>query len=203
MRTILHYFLILAITITTSSCATHALHSSKNVSTEKIKSFLITQNKSTLVVAGERYHFIFPLNDPLTSILEWSGRTKLNPTFSEFTVDSSQKVNGAYILEANIDQLNTSEQQFLVAHGFSRQGTTLTHKASIQGTRYLAGNVNVPQTAFFRQPYAITLVLPDGVADTAAKAALTPLTLAADGVTLALAGIILGPLYGLLMIGGH
>jgi hypothetical protein len=61
----------------------------------------------------------------------------------------------------------------------------------------------VPQTAFFRQPYELTVVAPDGIADTAAKIALTPLTLtAADGVTAVLSGIVLAPFLGLLMMSG-
>ena len=71
------------------------------------------------------------------------------------------------------------ERQFLTQRGFSQQGNTLAYSASIQGLRYLAGNVRVPQTTFFRQPSELTIIAPDGVADTAAKIALTPLTLVA------------------------
>jgi len=200
MRHLLRYLLIAVLSFATVGCATNALHSSKNVSTEKINSFLITQDKSTLVVAGEEHHFIFPLNEPLKSVLQWSGRTKLNPTFDKFTVNAGQGVSGR--LSADVGKLTVEEHQFLTQRGFSQQGNTLAYSANIQGTRYLAGNVKVPQTAFFRQPYELTVVAPDGVADTAAKIALTPLTLAADGVTAVLGGLVLAPFFGLLMMSG-
>ncbi len=202
MRHLLHYLLIAMLSLASVGCATHALHSSKNASTEKINSFLITPDKATLVVAGEQHHFIFPLSEPLKSVLQWSGRTKLTPAFDKFTVNAGQNVSGSYTLQADVGKLTVEEHQFLTQRGFRQQGNTLAYSASIQGTRYLAGNVRVPQTAFFRQPYELTVVEPDGVANTAAKIALTPLTLAADGATAVLGGIVLAPFFGLLMVSG-
>ncbi|WGZ92535.1 MAG: hypothetical protein QJT81_11680 [Candidatus Thiothrix putei] len=202
MRHLLRYILIALLSVASFGCATNALHSSKNTSTEKINSFLITPDKATLVVAGEQHHFIFPLNEPLRSVLQWNGRTKLTPTFGKFTVNAGQSVSGSYTLQADVGKLTVDEHQFLTQRGFSQQGNTLAYSANIQGTRYLAGSVKVPQTAFFRQPYELTIVAPDGVADTAAKIALTPLTLAADGVTAVLGGIVLAPFFGLLMMSG-
>lgn len=202
MRHVIRYLLIAVLSVASFGCATQALHSSKNVSTEKINSFLITPDKATLVVAGEAHHFIFPLKEPLKSVLQWNGRAKLNPTFGKFTVDGGQSVSGSYTLQADLGKITVDEQQFLIQQGFTQQGNALSYHASIQGTRYLAGNVRVPQTAFFRQPYELTVIAPDGVADTAAKIALTPLTLAADGVTAVLGGIVLAPFFGLLMMTG-
>ncbi|SEB13561.1 hypothetical protein SAMN05660964_03747 [Thiothrix caldifontis] len=202
MYHLLRYILITLLSITSFGCATNALHSSKNVSTEKINSFLITPDKATLVVAGEQHHFIFPLNEPLKSVLQWNGRAKLTPTFDKFTVNAGQSVSGSYTLQADVGKLTVEEHQFLTQRGFSQQGNTVAYRANIQGTRYLAGSVKVPQTAFFRQPYELTVAAPDGIADTAAKIALTPLTLTADGVTAVLGGIVLAPFFGLLMMSG-
>ncbi|WP_028489990.1 hypothetical protein [Thiothrix lacustris] len=202
MRHLLRYLLIAMLGIASVGCATHALHATKNTSTEKINSFLITPDKATLVVAGEQHHFIFPLNEPLKSVLQWPGRTKLKPTFGKFTVNAGQGVSGSYTLQVDVGTLTVDEHQFLTQRGFSQQGNMMAYSAAIQGTRYLAGNVRVPQTAFFRQPYELTIIAPDGVADTAAKIALTPLTLAADGVTAVLGGIVLAPFFGLLMMSG-
>ena len=202
MRHLIRYLLIAVLSFSSVGCATHALHSGKSTSTEKINSFLITPDKATLVVAGEQHHFIFPLTEPLSSVLQWHGRAKLTPTFEKFTVDAGQNVNGSYTLQADVGKLTVEEHQFLTQHGFSQQGNAVTYRDNIQGTRYLAGRVKVPQTAFFRQPYELTVVAPDGVADTVAKIALTPLTLAADGVTAVLGGIVLAPFFGLLMVSG-
>ncbi len=180
---------------------TQNLHSGGNsVTHETIKSFLITPDASTLVVAGEQHHFIFPLHEPLKSLLQWQGRAKLNPSFGQFSVSSGQSVAGNYSLSANPAQLTAAEVQFLTQHGFTPNGGELSYSADIQGMRYLAGNVKVPQTAIFRHPYQLSIIAPDEAGDAVVKIALTPLTLLADGVlTLAAA-----PLVGLWVLGnGH
>lgn len=201
MRKLITYLAALLIAVFQFGCTpfTQGLHGGGNSTThEKINSFLITPDAGTLVVAGEQHHFIFPLGEPLKSLLQWQGRTKLNPSFGTFTVTQGQAVSGSYTLQANPAQLSPAETQFLLQHGFTQNRTELTYSAGIQGTRYLAGNVKVPQTAYFRQPYELTINEPDGAVTTVGKIALTPLTLLADGVvTLAAA-----PLVGLWVIGG-
>lgn len=199
-QTLFRYLLIFILAISNTSCTTtQALHNNRSTHTEKIKSFLIAQDKRTLAIAGEEYHFIFPLNEPLKSALEWPERGKLNPTFGDFTATANQKIKGSYQLGANISQLSAQEQQFLISHGFRRQGDLLVHDATIQGTYYRAGNVKLPQTAYFRQPYTVTVIFPDSPADTAVKAALTPLALAADGITVVLGSIVYIPIWLILL----
>lgn len=198
------YLLILAMAISQVSCATRALHSGRTSQHENITSFMITPDAGTLVVAGDRHHFIFPLQEPLRSLLQWPGRKQLKPVFDTFRVTSGQSISGRYTLTANLSQLDMAEARFLTQRGFSRMadGVTLRYQASIRGTRYLAGNVKVPQTGYFRQPYQLTVTSPDGVGNTAVKLALTPLTLAADGVTAVLGGIVLAPFFGLWVLSG-
>ncbi|MDD5393523.1 MAG: hypothetical protein PHE17_10945 [Thiothrix sp.] len=204
MRLLLRILLIVLLGIALFGCATQALHSNKSSSTEKIKSFLVTQDAATLVVAGEEHHFIFPLGEPLKSLLQWQGRNKLTPTFGTFSVNAGQTVTGNYTLQSNLAQLSATEKRFLTQRGFKAGNNTsvLEYSATIQGTRYLAGDVKVPQTAYFHQPYRVSIIAPDDAADTAAKIALTPLALAADGVTAVLGGIVLAPFFGLWVLSG-
>lgn len=182
------------------ACATNAMHSQTTVrGTERIRSFLVTEDRNTLVIAGESHHFIFPLNEPLRSVLLWKGRGKIEPAFRNFEVDNTQTITGEYTLRANLSRLSAEEQQFLRQKGFKAAGERLEYTSTITGTRYLASNVKVPQTAYFPRPYPITIKQPEGDLDKAAKIAATPITLAVDGVGILLGGLLLTPV-GFLML---
>lgn len=195
MRKLTHTLLALMLCLTQFACATHALHSSNSVSrTENINSFLITEDGHTLIIAGDEHHFIFPLGEPLKSLLTWPGRGKLQPSFTNFEVNAGQSIQGHYTLSVDLAQVTAAEQQFLHQQGFAPAGYgKLAYEADIKGTRYFAGSVRVPQTARFRQPYPLKVREPEGAPEQLAKLALTPVTLAVDGVTVLLGGAVLAP----------
>lgn len=200
MRKLIQLLMITVMCTVQFGCATSAMHSQTTVQgTEKIRSFLVTEDRNTLVIAGESHHFIFPLGEPLRSVLLWKGRGKIEPAFRNFEVDNNQTITGEYTLRVDLAQLSAEEQQFLRQKGFKASGKRLEYSASIRGTRYLASNVKVPQTAYFPRPYPITIKQPEGNLDKAAKIAVTPLTLAVDGVGVLLGGLLLTPV-GFLML---
>ncbi len=200
------FSLIVWLCLSLSGCVTNAMFEQKNMhTTEKIKSFLITPDRNTLVVAGEEHHFIFPLAEPLRSLLLWPGRAKLKPTFHAFSVDEKQRIEGSFTLYANASQLTANEKQFLLKQGFTAPNNPAGDYSywvpSLKGTRYLAGDVKVPQTAYFGQPYTLEIEEPEGAVNTLAKIAVTPLTLAVDGVNVILGGVVLAPFFAVLMQG--
>ena len=189
--------LVVLLCLAQVGCATQALHRQTTTEgSEEIKSFLITQDGQKLIIAGEEHHFIFPLEQPLKSLLTWQGRAKLTPSFDDFNIEEGQKIHGYYTLQAKIAQLTDSEQTFLRQHSFkpNNTGDQLEYSSSIDGTRYLAGHVKVPQTAYFQHPYTIKITEPEGPEAKIGKIALTPITLAVDGVTAVLGGVVLMPL---------
>ena len=198
MLSVFRQALVILLCVAQFGCATQALHRQTTTTrSENLKSFLITQDAQTLIIAGEEHHFIFPLGQPLKTLLTWQGRAKLTPSFQNFEVDKGQTISGYYTLQAQITQLDTTEQAFLRQQGFkpNAAGDQLAYSADIKGTRYLAGSVKVPQTAYFRQPYRIDVTEPEGAGEAIGKLALTPVTLAVDGVSMVLGGVVLIPLF--------
>jgi hypothetical protein len=200
MRKLVQTLLLAVLCLSQFSCATQALYRDSSVNgTEKIRSFLVTEDRHTLVIAGESHHFIFPLGEPLRSVLMWNGRDKLEPTFRNFIVDNNQTITGEYTLRADLARLSAQDQQFLRQKGFQVSGNGLEYSSSIRGTRYLASHVKLPQTAYFPHPYMINIQQPESDFDKAAKIAVTPVTLAVDGVGVLLGGLLLSPV-GLMLL---
>lgn len=198
MRYLINYLLIALLSLSQISCTTSTpiQGSGMSSSQETITSFLITPDRGTLVVVGQQHHFIMSLQEPLRSVLQWKSLHKLKPSFGTFHVDNNQAVNGTYTLQASLSHLQTNERQFLEQHGFRLMSdqTTLSYTAAIKGTRYLAGNVQVPQTAYFTTPYDINVIAPATTSRQAENINLTPITLVAGGVELVLGSIFLVPL---------
>lgn len=198
MLPIFRRVLAILLCLTQFGCATQALYNqTTSTRSEEIKSFLITQDGQNLIIVSEEHHFIFTLEEPLKSLLTWQGRAKLEPSFGEFTLEEGQKISGSYTLQAKLTQLTSSEQTFLRQHDFKLNNTSdqLEYYARIEGKRYLAGYVKVSQTAYFKHPYTIQITAPEDAGMKLGKIALTPITLAVDGVTAILGGVVLMPVF--------
>lgn len=173
---------IIFLCISQFSCATQALHDYKSTSTDQLKSFLLAQDGSLLVVAGSQYHFMFSLNEPLRSILTWQKRALIQPKFDTILVSANQKIESSFRFSVADKSLNAADRTFLKQHQFYLESGTWQYNDSLKGTRYAAGNVKLPQAVLFDKPFTIKMQEPDGLPETAMKVALTPLTVTADAV---------------------
>ena len=174
--------LIVFICLSQFSCATQALHDYQSTSTDQLKSFLLTQDGSLLVVAGSQYHFMFSLNEPLRSILKWQKRGLIQPKFDTIEVSANQKITSSFRFSVADKDLNATDRSFLKQHQFYLEGVNWQYNDSLKGTRYAAGNVKLPQAVLFNKAFTIKMQEPDGLPETAMKVALTPLTVTADAV---------------------
>jgi hypothetical protein len=173
---------IIFLCISQFSCATQALHDYKSTSTDQLKSFLLAQDGSLLVVAGSQYHFMFSLNEPLRSILKWQKRGLIQPKFDTIEVSANQKITSSFRFSVADKDLNATDRSFLKQHQFYLEGVNWQYNDSLKGTRYAAGNVKLPQAVLFNKAFTIKMQEPDGLPETAMKVALTPLTVTADAV---------------------
>jgi hypothetical protein len=173
---------IIFLCISQFSCATQALHDYKSTSTDQLKSFLLAQDGSLLIVAGGKYHFMFSLNEPLRSILTWQKRALIQPKFDTILVSANQKIESSFRFSVADKSLNAADRTFLKQHQFYLESGTWQYNDSLKGTRYAAGNVKLPQAVLFDKPFTIKMQEPDGLPETAMKVALTPLTVTADAV---------------------
>lgn len=174
--------LIVFICLSQFSCATQALHDYQSTSTDQLKSFLLAQDGSLLVVAGSQYHFMFSLNEPLRSILKWQKRGLIQPKFDTIEVSANQKITSSFRFSVADKDLNATDRSFLKQHQFYLEGVNWQYNDSLKGTRYAAGNVKLPQAVLFNKAFTIKMQEPDGLPETAMKVALTPLTVTADAV---------------------
>jgi hypothetical protein len=182
MQRFLQRLFIIFLCISQFSCATQALHDYKSTSTDQLKSFLLAQDGSLLVVAGSQYHFMFSLNEPLRSILKWQKRGLIQPKFDTIEVSANQKITSRFRFSVADKDLNATDRSFLKQHQFYLEGVNWQYNDSLKGTRYAAGNVKLPQAVLFNKAFTIKMQEPDGLPETAMKVALTPLTVTADAV---------------------
>ena len=198
MRYLLHYLLIAVLSLSPIACSNNPTTVIDTKAREEtISSFLVTPDRNTLVVVGKKHHFIMNLQEPLRSIMHWKNLHKLTPSFGAFAVDVDQQVQGSYTLQTKVTNLAAPDRQFLEQHGFRLMpdGNTLSFSASIQGKRYLANNLQVPQAARFTKPYSIVVYVTEktvkyGVTE---ELAMSPLGLAIDGASFVLLSVVLLP----------
>lgn len=195
MRYLITYLLIAILSVSQVACTTTTNTEGFHSSQVKISSFLVSPDRGTLVVVSQQYHFIMTLQEPLRSIMQWKSLYKLNPSFGTFIVNSDQSVKGSYTLQASLKKLQPDEQRFLKQQGFrlNSDASSLIFSASIQGTRYLAGEVSLSKRSHFTQAYNITMLESNKSSGSLDSILTTPITVAVDGVFLILGTAILIP----------
>ena len=170
-----------------SSCATHSLWNSSNRYSERVKGFLITESGDKMVVIGDKYHYVFPVNTELKNIMKSKNRKLIKPRFTNFKVDKNNKITGKFHLHFYATFEDDSE--WLEELGFSirrvtNQGnTSYVYRGTLNGKRYNA-NKKINTRESFRRSYRLSIAEPEGGADTIKKILATPVTLTVDGLLL-------------------
>lgn len=152
-------------------------------SKDTIRSFTVTGDGSELVVLGDKYHYFFPSSSALLKLLTWEGRALLEANLNHTFSADGDKVKGALYLSARVASLDAAQRAFLLRAGFREVETQgmLYERVDLEGRRYSAVGVQVPDDVAFARPYEVEIreVTPPG--KYAAKLLATPVTVAADG----------------------
>lgn len=153
-------------------------------------SFLASKDGRKLVIAGEKYHYVFDGDPSVASMLRWEGRSKISPALvGEFKVARNQSFEGQYVLMAFDTDLTPEDRIFLVQIGFAktevkysdRTGPALRYFGSVRGTRYEAGLLRKDEAVDFSRTHYLKYVEQETASAPAAKPQPTPLARAADG----------------------
>jgi hypothetical protein len=192
MKNIVIFFAVLCFLIFGGACFTPELYRGTAFEThnftEEISSFLITQDEQQLIVIGKQNHYVFAANDTLKFILGWSENQRVKASFYNFVITEKQTVSGRYELSVNTGQdLSDATKKLLISKGFSESipQKRLFYNGSLEGTRYLANNIKLPETMQFHQKYSIEMSeYQPSTSQTVKRILLTPLALAADGALL-------------------
>ena len=156
-------------------------------------SFLVTEDGSTLVVLGKRYHYIFrDITPSLRTILGSPLRKVVIAYLSNFYVRRDNAVTGEYVLVL-ADNASREERRLAVDSGFVTPGLSLS--GQLAGVRYSAEGFPVfSPTQQFNRPYVVNIREQEPGSALATKILLTPITVAADGA------LILGGLFLFLLV---
>ena len=151
--------------------------------TEKINQFLINPKDKSLIVIGEKYHYIFDENSAPLNLLTWSGRKNLRAYFNDFKINSENIVNGSFTITCNSKKVSTDEAQWLKKNGFIiNQNGFYNKMLKIKGTRYLKRNNKVNHLSHLNEDYYILVEEPNSTSDIIYKTVLTPITVTGDAV---------------------
>ncbi len=153
-------------------------------SKDTIRSFTVTGDGSELVVLGDKYHYFFPSSAPLLKVLTWERRAVLEADLDHSFSADRDKVKGTLYLSARIARLDDAQRAFLLQAGFRESEssrTTLYKRFDLEGRRYSAAGVHVPDDIAFAHPYEVYVLEVTPPEMFAAKLLATPVTVAADG----------------------
>lgn len=174
---------------------------------EEVSTFLITQDKRQLIVAGKNRHYIFEPNATLKYILTWPQRNLVKASFDRFVIDEQKMISGEYTLTVEVNnQLSKEAKSQLLNNGFvfNTSATSLDYKGELKGKCYSSGGMVIPKTYRFNKSYKVTIqeiqihgstnieikniksgAESDYTPSTTERILLTPLALTADGLLFA------------------
>jgi len=197
MKRSLHLIITVFLAIIASGCLTSELYKIKKESfNEKLTGFLITQDQKQVVLVGQHYHYIFPMDNDLKSILQWSNRSKLRASHLSFVMSKNNIINGTYLLK-NETTLSNDDKALLLANHFKvRNNGEYYYVGKLsQGTVYESGNFKLPETQSFKKPYYLNISYDYATTgQTLTKILVTPLAVAGDGIDTVVGAIIAAPL---------
>lgn len=166
-----------------TSCATKSLWEEPEYS-EEIRQFFMTQGGDDIVIIGQKYHYIFPADQKLKTILNWKYRNDLRPKFGKFAVrNDGITISGDYSL-AILPNKFPSEEKWLKNHGFELDKYNQmewVYTGHLEGKRYIA-TTQIPLTQEFAKPYKVTISEEFSILQKAPRIAATPITKTVDGV---------------------
>lgn len=176
-----------------SGCVTTRMHEDP-VYAERLLGVLISADKKSLVVVGEKYHYVFSappqviaaLDEPLHPGIEAAG-------FQGFTISPDNKIQGKLVLRTRRD---ASPAQVALAGqaGFqSREGRWVV-EAPMMGERFSPRPGAALPLQKLSQDYTVRVTEVSSSSMKALKAAATPITVAADGA-LVIGAVVLSPIW--------
>lgn len=176
--------LLLCAAFLLSSCTTTTGLFEDRQYSERIDSFFISEDREQLIVVGEKYHYIFPVDKPFGEFLASPERSEyaehLNVTIESAKVDANNNAS------VHISVKNNSVTSTLRAKTIDgvevyerKQVPTYSLTRDLLGKRYRAKE-RLPAEYRFNQTYVINVSESLSAAEVMARAPLTPVTMIID-----------------------
>jgi hypothetical protein len=190
---------ILAIGIASSSmqlsgCVTSRLHETTSY-TERIGGVFVSSDRKSIVILGEKYHYIFDAPSQVLAALDPILHPEIRKAeFSSFNVNSNNEIYGSVNLYAS-GKLNKQQEELALKAGFIFNGSDQAQaRVRMQGKRYRAKESEKPVVQRLNKEYFVTVNEDPSIAGAALKVAATPVAIAADGA-LILGAVVLSPIW--------
>jgi hypothetical protein len=184
---------------------------------EQIRGFFLNPAQQQIVFIGQKNHYIFPLPDDLRQILSLPQHHLINSTDLSFVISRGNSIKGRYTLSiSSSDALTVDEQNALLSAGFIEREkpkpprNTVPTGAQVlaapyprfvyrgqldRGVVYSSGKFALPQIETLTIPLNLTIRYDyASTGQTISRVLLTPLTVAADGVSVVVGAVVLVPI---------
>lgn len=164
---------------------------------ETFSAMYITQDRRQIVILGPRFHYIFDAPFEMPRLVQSELHADLRASFDGFVVASDQTITGTYKLVLNRGKGGYRPEQASQAETLgmrSDSGGQLALSGSLKGRRYAAGQAPAgdQQATALNRSYTVSIREQPTVGGAMGRLALTPVTVAADGV-LMLTAMVLTP----------
>jgi hypothetical protein len=169
---------------------------------EDVRSILMSADKKTLVVLGSKHHYVFEVPRSLLAALSPDLYPSIEgASFSTFKVDADNVTKGGVRLMLKHDAPAAQRAQ---ASSIGFQGTASpVLSLDMRGTRYAAPvDFDSKLAQPLKRAYAIDVIEVPGRTKAVLKAAMTPVTMAADGA-IVIGAVVLSPIWLTLLIATH
>ena len=192
-RTLLGLAACLPMAAGMSGCVTAALHEDRSYA-ERLQGVLMSADKQSLVVVGGQYHYVFAAPAQVVAALDPSLQPAIEAAgFQGFRVGLDNRIQGTLVLRVKRDA-SPAQLQAARQAGFVDRGGQMMVEVGMYGERYAVRNDAPLPLQKLNRDYYVRITEEDSAPTKIAKAAMTPVTLAADGVLL-LGAVVLMPLW--------
>lgn len=145
---------------------------------------MTSEDASTVVVAGEKYHYIFRNQTALVELLKWKHKDLL--TFNldrHFYLSPDNTVTGKYTAMCRCKNVHDEDIDWLKNKGFKHniENNSLSRTDTISGKLYSANDIDLSRYKTTTSNYSVTIISRRPY-DTLAKIAFTPVTIAIDTI---------------------
>ncbi|MFI3218923.1 MAG: hypothetical protein QX189_07360 [Methylococcales bacterium] len=172
---------------------------------EAVSSVLISEDRKTIVFIGKNYHYIFDAPSILVKTLTANFHKNVSALHGGFHVDNEGIVKGGLTLSLNI---KAPEQDKLSAleMGYTKRivpnvGYFCEYEVNLTGVRYKSNGIEPTLVSQkLNKTYVFNVIAEQSSGEKAAKASLTPITVAIDGVLLIAKIPLMIPLIPLMLI---
>ena len=185
-----------------SSCTTKVWRDKSY--TETFQNFLVSNDGSQLVIVGNKFHYIFPVEEELKSILFSDQREGIHPKFSSYKLYNNNGIKGKYKFLYSMKNKPAEDIVWLKKNGFkylnnpNHKYDVYIYEGLLDGTRY-AAKESIGDEHKLSNLYSVSVVESASSSKNIGKILATPVTVAADGaLTIGTIGLLTG--YSLLKI---